>query len=46
MATTPFAEKGRLIGHALDALRDAFDVYPPFEFSTGMLDMVSFVHAE
>lgn len=40
MADTPFGDKRQLLGHALDALRDAFDVHTPFEFSPGMLEMV------
>lgn len=40
MAKTPFGDKGQLLGHALDALCDAFDVHTPFEFSPGMLETV------
>jgi len=40
MANTPFGDEGLLLGHALDALRDAFDVHTPFEFSPGMLEAV------
>jgi hypothetical protein len=45
MATTPFAGRDILLGHAQDALRDAFDVHTPFEISSGMLEMVrNYVH--
>ena len=41
MAAAPFGDRGVLLGHAMEALQDAFDVYPSFEVAPGMLEMVS-----